>query len=100
MCERVSGSLRWKQQQKRGFPMSAVLKAVLVAMAVAGASVGTVFYNGLLSPDNWVFQGGKPDNWKDAGYHAAPGPVAGASLPVLAVGFGVYWLARRRRKAS
>jgi hypothetical protein len=30
--------------------------------------------------------------------HAAPGPIAGAGLPVLAVGFGVYWLIRRRRK--
>jgi hypothetical protein len=28
----------------------------------------------------------------------APGPIAGASLPVLAAGFGVYWLVRRRRK--
>jgi hypothetical protein len=31
-------------------------------------------------------------------YKGAPGPIAGASLPVLAVGFGVYWLIRRRRK--
>jgi hypothetical protein len=30
----------------------------------------------------------------------APGPIAGAGLPVLAVGFGVYWLIRRRRKAE
>ncbi len=28
----------------------------------------------------------------------APGPIAGASLPVLAVGFGVYWLVRRSRR--
>ncbi len=28
----------------------------------------------------------------------APGPVAGAGLPVLAIGYGVYWLAKRRRK--
>jgi hypothetical protein len=27
----------------------------------------------------------------------APGPIAGAGLPVLAVGFGVYWLIKRRR---
>jgi len=77
--------------------MSAVLKSVLIAIALAGAPVGYVFYNAALSPDNWVYQGGGA--WKDTGYHAAPGPVAGASLPVLAVGFGVYWLARRRRKA-
>jgi hypothetical protein len=30
----------------------------------------------------------------------APGPIAGAGLPVLAVGYGVYWLIRRRRKAD
>jgi hypothetical protein len=29
----------------------------------------------------------------------APGPILGAGLPVLAVGFGVYWLVRRRSKA-
>jgi hypothetical protein len=33
-------------------------------------------------------------------FHAAPGPIAGASLPVLVVGYGVYWLVRRRRKAG
>jgi hypothetical protein len=28
------------------------------------------------------------------------GPIAGAMLPFLAVGCGVYWLARWRRKAN
>ncbi|RZN32678.1 hypothetical protein CWO90_12410 [Bradyrhizobium sp. Leo121] len=28
----------------------------------------------------------------------APGPIAGAGLPMLAVGYGVYWLVKRRRK--
>jgi hypothetical protein len=28
----------------------------------------------------------------------APGPIAGAGLPILAVGYGVYWLIKRRRK--
>jgi hypothetical protein len=30
----------------------------------------------------------------------APGPIAGAGLPFLAVGYGVYWLVKRRRKAE
>jgi hypothetical protein len=77
--------------------MSLLLKIAL-AIAALTASVGTVYYNGALSPDNWIYQGG--GNWKDGGYHGAPGPVAGASLPVLAVGFGVYWLVRRRRNSS
>ena len=28
-----------------------------------------------------------------------PGPIVGAGLPVLALGYGVYWLVRRRRLA-
>jgi hypothetical protein len=27
-----------------------------------------------------------------------PGPVAGAGLPILAIGFGAYWLAKRLRR--
>jgi hypothetical protein len=30
----------------------------------------------------------------------APGPVLGAGLPVLAIGFGVYWVVRRGRTAA
>jgi hypothetical protein len=37
----------------------------------------------------------KPDH-----VSGAPGPIAGAGLPVLAVGYGVYWLLRRRRKPT
>jgi MYXO-CTERM domain-containing protein len=77
--------------------MSAVLKLILAALALVVAP-GYVYYNVVYSPDNWILQVG--GTWKDGGYHAAPGPVAGASLPVLAVGFGVYWLVRRRRKSS
>jgi hypothetical protein len=28
----------------------------------------------------------------------APGPIAGAGLPILAIGFGAYWLAKRLRR--
>ena len=30
----------------------------------------------------------------------APGPIAGAGLPVVAVGYGIYWLVKRRRKTT
>ena len=29
-----------------------------------------------------------------------PGPIAGAGLPVLAAGYGIYWLVRRRRNSQ
>src|SRR5215475_5477864 len=105
--------------------MSPVLKAVLMVIPLAAAPAGYVFYNAVLSPDNFLYARGKASDWSglinrfntyfthrrdliehrfekvvdrrvDTGYHGAPAPVAGASLPVLAVGFGVYWLVRRR----
>jgi hypothetical protein len=38
------------------------------------------------------------DSDRGHNFHGAPGPIAGAGLPFIAVGFGVYWLIRRRRK--
>jgi hypothetical protein len=80
--------------------MSWLLKTVLSALVFFGvATTGYVFYLASLSPNDWIYQGGNSTNWRDGGVHGAPGPIAGAGLPVLAVGFGVYWLIRRRRKS-
>ena len=39
-----------------------------------------------------------PGHTKDV--RGAPGPIAGAGLPMLAIGYGVYWLIKRRRKGE
>ena len=79
--------------------MSLALKFVLVALGLV-VPAGFVFYQVALSPNNWVYQGGNASNWKDGGYNGAPGPIVGAGLPVLAIGYGVYWLIKRRRKTD
>jgi hypothetical protein len=79
--------------------LSLALKVVLIVLAVSGAATtGYVYYNGGLSPDNWIFQGGSPGNWTDGGIHGAPGPLAGAGFPVAVVAYGLYRLVRRRRR--
>jgi hypothetical protein len=45
-------------------------------------------------------QGQNNNNQGGNGYHGAPGPIAGAGLPILAVGYGAYWLVRRYRRKS
>jgi hypothetical protein len=78
--------------------MSLALKIVLVALALTGIPAGYTFYQAYLSPDNWVYEGSRYDNWKDGGIHGAPGPIIGAGLPVIAIGFGAFLLFRRYRR--
>jgi hypothetical protein len=39
-----------------------------------------------------------PTRCTACGIRGAPGPIAGAGLPILAIGFGAYWLAKRLRR--
>jgi hypothetical protein len=76
--------------------MTLAVKVWLTLLMLAGVTVGTVVYNGAISPDNWKYQGG--GQWVDLGHHAAPGPVIGAGLPILLMMGGGYWIARRFRR--
>ncbi|WP_024513306.1 hypothetical protein [Bradyrhizobium sp. ARR65] len=79
--------------------MTLILKVILFILAASGAiATGYVFYIAALSPNDWVYQGGSPANWKNGGVHGAPGPIVGTGLPVIGVAYGVYWLVKRRRK--
>jgi hypothetical protein len=74
---------------------------MLLAAVGVPTTVGAILYSGSVSPQNWVYQGGSPfspSDYKNGGVHGAPGPIAGAGLPALAIGYGVYWLATRRRR--
>ena len=64
----------------------------VLAIFLATAAVATGgFYFTATPGQSYVGQGT---------YRGAPGPIAGAGLPLLAVGYGVYWMIKRRRKAD
>lgn len=71
-----------------------MMKLARVAAVFALAGVAVLVIPNLAEAQN--SQGGN----QQGSYRGAPAPVAGAGLPVLAVGYGVYWLIRRRRKAE
>jgi hypothetical protein len=68
------------------------MKVVLAAFVAS-----TILLPSFALADNGNHYGWYKDNGNPH-YRGAPGPIAGAGLPVLAIGYGVYWLAKRRRK--
>src|ERR1700738_1661350 len=84
--------MRVKESHAWSLYMSLTLKIVLIAVALTGIPVGYTFYQAHLSPDNWVYEGSRLDNWK---IHGTPGPIIGAGLPVIAIGYGAFLLFRR-----
>ena len=74
------------------------MKKLIVASALLAAlSMPALAQNG---NDN---SGGNENNGNGGNggtYGGVPGPLAGAGLPFIAVGYGVYWLVRRRRNAK
>ena len=71
------------------FLASAILAALGLPVL---ADPGNGNKNGWSNPNNPHYDGGS--------VHGAPGPIAGAGLPILAVGYGAYWLVRRYRRKS
>ena len=73
----------------------ALLSAVLVAALCVPALGGNQGGNG----QGGNGQGGNGQGGGN-GYHNVPGPIVGAGLPIIAAGYGVYWLIRRRRQTA
>jgi hypothetical protein len=75
----------------------AQLSATLFAL-VAAAVFGSPNFASAHQPNGHQPNGHHYGNGRHIS--GAPGPIAGAGLPIIAVGFGVYWLIKRRRKAE
>jgi hypothetical protein len=70
------------------------VKLIIAAAILSAASMSAFAQNG---------QGGNQNPGPQGGHHAAPGPLLGAGLPGLAVGgigYGIYWVVRRRRRKT
>jgi hypothetical protein len=71
------------------------MKTIFTAVVLSAISISPVLAGG----GNDQGQNGNGQG-QNGGHHAAPGPIAGAGLPFIAVGYGVYWLVKRRRRQT
>jgi hypothetical protein len=72
-------------------PLKSYAAAAVMALPLMLASPSAMACNG----------NGNCDDAPGQVRRGAPGPVAGAGLlPALAIGYGVYWLVKRRRRQS
>ena len=74
-------------------PIKLALCAALMIVALPALSIAK-------DKDGGDRDRGDRDRGSWGNTHGVPGPLAGAGLPFIAVGYGVYWLVRRRRKAN
>jgi hypothetical protein len=80
------------------------MKKNLVAMTFA--SLASMLVLAPLPASAWCILGfigdtcGAPPSGGGGGTRPVPGPLVGAGLPVVAVGYGAYWLVRRYRRKS
>jgi hypothetical protein len=80
--------------------MRARLAAMLFAI-LAAATLGSADFASANNGNHYGKNGNNGNHYgNNKSVSGAPGPIAGAGLPMLAVGFGVYWLIRRRRKGD
>jgi hypothetical protein len=66
-------------------------------LIIASALLGALCLPALAEDGN---DQGQNNNNQGGGTHGVPGPLVGAGLPVLAIGYGAYWLVRRYRRKS